>query len=97
MQNRARLGLAPVRLGRGPEYWHDLKKTNHPNFANVQESFTLLGDVSENGFPDNLGTNRDHFRDRLGPVESSGDDEKVRKLQLWAQTGRRRSVPIIVI
>lgn len=45
-----------------------------------------LAHVPENGSPENLRTNRDHFRDQLGPVESSRDDKKLQKRTLRLQT-----------
>ena len=56
-----------------------LKRENNVKITNLQESFTLLGDASENGSTDGLRTNRDHFRDCFGPVESNRDDERVQK------------------
>lgn len=55
---------AQVWMGAGQRnHGRHLNKKNHIKLAYLQESFTLLGDTSENGSPDGLRTNRDHFWD----------------------------------
>ena len=56
-----------------------LKRKNNLNFANLQNASHFCANASENGSPEGLRAKRDHFRDRLGPVESNRDDEKVQK------------------
>ena len=57
----------------------NLKKTNHLNFTNVQEYFTLLSNMSKRMVPGTSPDESDHFGGSHPPAESNRDDEKVQK------------------